>query len=105
MARRQRMPSDVDLYTVATGTSASRPIRRWLAARQRLVGAHVGRRRAFTAGNAFGLSAYPFFVVVDSSARSTRTSGELAGATWNALLEAAYGRGSTTNGSGVVLVN
>ena len=86
------MPSDVDLYAVATGTTASRPNYPpgdWLRGKDWSVPTMVDDEE-FTAANAFGLSSYPFFVVVDSSGKVvTRTSGELSEDGWNALLEAA----------------
>jgi cytochrome c biogenesis protein CcmG/thiol:disulfide interchange protein DsbE len=86
------MPSDVDLYTVATGTDKSRPNYppgKWLRGQGWSVPTMVDDEES-TAGSAFGLSAYPFFVVVDSAGNVvTRTSGELSEDQWNALLEAA----------------
>ena len=43
-----------------------------------------------TAGDAFGLSSFPFFVVVDGSGKVIyRTSGELSDQQWAALVDAA----------------
>jgi cytochrome c biogenesis protein CcmG/thiol:disulfide interchange protein DsbE len=98
------MPADVDLYTVATGTSAAKPNYPpggWLRGKAWSVPTMVDDKDS-SAGIAFGLSAYPFFVVVDSSGKVvTRTSGEVSEATWNALLEAARtGVAPATSGSG-----
>ncbi len=86
------MPSDVDLYAVATGTSASRPNYppgKWLRSKGWSVPTMVDDQE-FSAATAYGLSSYPFFVVVDSSGKVVfRTSGELTEDQWNALLEAA----------------
>lgn len=86
------MPSDVDLYAVATGTASNRPNYppgEWLRSKGWSVPTLVDDEQS-TAASAFGLSAYPFFVVVDGSGKVVlRTSGELTEDQWNALLEAA----------------
>lgn len=82
----------VDVYMVATGTSADRdnyPPSDWLT--------RVGWREPViaddtkqTAATAFGLSGYPFFVVVDSSGHVvTRTSGELTEGQFEDMINAA----------------
>lgn len=86
------MPSDVDLYAVATGTSSSRtnfPPGDWLREKGWSVPTLVDDEQS-TAANAYGLLTYPYFVVVDSSGKVvTRASGEITQETWNGLLEAA----------------
>jgi cytochrome c biogenesis protein CcmG/thiol:disulfide interchange protein DsbE len=86
------MPSDVDLYSVATGTTSTRanyPPGDWLRSKGWSVRTMADDDQS-TAANAFGLTSYPFFVVVDGSGNVVlRTSGELTQDQWNALLEAA----------------
>lgn len=86
------MPSDVDLYAVATGTSSSRtnfPPGDWLREAGWSVPTLVDDEQS-AAANAYGLMTYPYFVVVDSSGKVvTRASGEITQETWNGLLEAA----------------
>jgi thiol-disulfide isomerase/thioredoxin len=86
------MPADVDLYTVATGTSSSRPNYppgEWLREQGWAVPTLLDDEQN-TAAQAYGLSSYPFFVVVDGSGQVVfRTSGELSMEQWEAILEAA----------------
>lgn len=86
------MPADVELYTVATGTSSSRtnfPPGDWLREEGWSVPTLVDDEDN-TAANAYGLSSYPFFVVVDGSGNVVvRASGELSIDAWEQLLEAA----------------
>jgi thiol-disulfide isomerase/thioredoxin len=86
------MPNDVDLYTVATGTSSSRPNYPpgdWLREQGWSVPTTLDDEES-TAAQAFGLTSYPFFVVVDGSGNAVfRTSGELTMQQWEAVLEAA----------------
>jgi thiol-disulfide isomerase/thioredoxin len=86
------MPSDVDLYTVATGTSADAPNyppSKWLDDADWPI-ATMADDADSSAAAAFGLQSYPYFVVLDSSGRVvTRTSGEITQEQFNALLIAA----------------
>jgi thiol-disulfide isomerase/thioredoxin len=86
------MPTDVDLYAIATGTTSSRPNHppdEWLRGEGWSVPTLVDDEEG-TAGQALGLSSYPFFVVVDASGQVVlRTSGELTTEQWEAVLEAA----------------
>lgn len=96
------MPADVDLVSIATGTTSSRskyPPGKWLREEQWSVPTLVDDE-AGTAGAAFGLSSFPFFVVVDSSGEVVyRTSGELSVEQWGALVEAAR-TGTAPSGGG-----
>jgi cytochrome c biogenesis protein CcmG/thiol:disulfide interchange protein DsbE len=74
-------PSGVDLYTVATGTTPDRPNyppSAWLE-REGWTVTTMADDDNQTAADAFGLSAYPFFVAVDGSGKVVaRASGELS---------------------------
>ena len=86
------MPTDVELYTVATGTSSACPNfppGDWLREEGWSVPTLVDDEEA-SASTAYGLSSYPFFVVVDASGQVVvRASGELSIDAWEQLLEAA----------------
>jgi thiol-disulfide isomerase/thioredoxin len=86
------MPTDVELYAIATGTSSAQPNfppGEWLRNEGWSVPTLVDDEES-TAARALGLSSYPFFVVVDGSGKVVyRTSGELDDEQWVALLEAA----------------
>jgi thiol-disulfide isomerase/thioredoxin len=86
------MPTDVELYTVATGTTSSRsnfPPGNWLRDEGWSVPTLVDDEQS-SAANAYGLSSYPFFVVLDTSGDVVvRASGELSTDGWEQLLEAA----------------
>jgi cytochrome c biogenesis protein CcmG/thiol:disulfide interchange protein DsbE len=86
------MPSDVDLYSVATGTSSSRPNYPpgdWLREQGWSVPTMVDDEQN-TASKAYGLSSYPFFVVVDATGKVVvRAAGELTMDNWETLIEAA----------------
>jgi thiol-disulfide isomerase/thioredoxin len=89
---RNGLPRDVDVYGIATATSPDRPNyppSAWLE-RERFDAPTLADDAAGSAGRAFGLSGFPFFVVVDRDNRVvTRASGELDTAGWEALLDAA----------------
>jgi len=95
------MPDDVELVAIATGTTSSRPNfppGEWLREEGWSVPTLVDDA-AGTAGAAFGLSSFPFFVVTDGSGQVVyRISGELDEAQWEALIEAA--RTGTAPGGG-----
>ena len=86
------MPSDVDLVAIATGSTSTRanfPPGDWLREEKWSVPTLVDDEQG-TAGDAFGLSSFPFFVVVDGSGKVIyRTSGELSDQQWAALVDAA----------------
>ena len=85
-------PNDVDLYTVATGTTSAQsnfPPGDWLREQGWSVPTMVDDEQN-AAAQAYGLSGYPFFVVVDGAGNVVfRTSGELSTEQWEGLLEAA----------------
>jgi thiol-disulfide isomerase/thioredoxin len=78
--RSKGMPAGVDLYAVATGTTPDRPNyppSTWLR-REGWTVTTMADDDNQTAADAFGLSAYPFFVAVDGSGKVVaRASGEL----------------------------
>lgn len=86
------VPEDVDVYAVATGTSEERPNfppSSWLERegweQPTLVDTEEGM-----AASAYGLSAFPFFVALDSDHQVVaRGSGELSTEQWESLLDAA----------------
>jgi hypothetical protein len=86
------MPADVNLVAVATANDPSRvnyPAGDWLRKEGWSVPTIVDDEEG-TAAKAIGLSAFPFFVVVDADGEVVlRTSGELDRGQWDALLEAA----------------
>jgi thiol-disulfide isomerase/thioredoxin len=90
--RSNGMPQGVDVYAVATGTSPDRPNyppSAWLQ-RQGWTVPTLADDDNGTAADAFGLSAYPFFVAVDSSGKVVaRASGELSISTVQRLLDQA----------------
>jgi thiol-disulfide isomerase/thioredoxin len=83
-------PTGVDLYTVATGTTADRPNyppSAWLQ-REGWTVPTVADDDNQTAADAFGLSAYPFFVAIDGSGKVVaRASGELSISSLQTLLD------------------
>jgi thiol-disulfide isomerase/thioredoxin len=85
-------PAGVDLYAVATGTTSDRPNyppSAWLQ-REGWTVTTLADDDNETAADAFGLSAYPFFVAVDGSGKVVaRTSGELSIADVEKLLDRA----------------
>jgi thiol-disulfide isomerase/thioredoxin len=97
------MPTDVDLYAIATGTTSSRgnyPPGDWLREEGWSVPTLVDDEQG-TAGEALGLSSFPFFVVVDASGEVIyRTSGELSDAQWGALVDAARTGVAPSGGGG-----
>jgi cytochrome c biogenesis protein CcmG, thiol:disulfide interchange protein DsbE len=86
------MPSDVAVVSVATGTSADRsnyPPGDWLRSEGWSVPTIVDDADG-TVGRAYGVSGFPFFVVLDADGKVVvRASGELDEAGWEQLLEAA----------------
>jgi thiol-disulfide isomerase/thioredoxin len=88
------MPSDVELITIATGTRAdlpNYPPSSWLEA-EGWSGPVMADSADSTAARAFGLSAYPYFVVVDSTGHLvTRATGELTTEQFADLVEQARG--------------
>jgi thiol-disulfide isomerase/thioredoxin len=86
------MPADVDLVTVATSNDPARgnfPAADWLRREKWSVPTIVDDKQN-QAGNAFGVSGFPYFVVTDAQGKVVyRTSGEITEDQWNALLEAA----------------
>ncbi|MCU0269866.1 MAG: TlpA family protein disulfide reductase [Acidimicrobiales bacterium] len=99
------MPGDVDLYTVSSGTSESQPNYPpgdWLRGEGWSVPTMLDDKEG-RAALAYGLSSYPYFVVVDADGNVvTRTSGELSTEAWEALLESARSgqTGGTTGTTG-----
>lgn len=92
------MPDDVDLFAVATANTKSRPNYppgKWLRREKWSVPTLVDDQAA-SAATAFGLSGFPFFVVVDSQGKVVeRTSGELTTDQFEALLDAARAGAAT----------
>jgi cytochrome c biogenesis protein CcmG, thiol:disulfide interchange protein DsbE len=86
------MPADVEVASVATSTTSSRPNfppGNWLRREGWSVSTLVDDESA-TAANAYGLTGFPFFVAVDAEGNVvTRASGELSTEQWEALLDAA----------------
>lgn len=98
------LPDDVELVAVATGTTDTRanfPPGNWLRKEGWSVVTLVDDEEG-TAGNAFGLGGFPFFVVVDADGNVVaRTSGELSTEQWEQLLEIARtGGGAIAGGPG-----
>ena len=85
-------PPGVDLYTVATGTTPDRPNyppSAWLQ-REGWTVTTLADDDNVRAADAFGLSAYPFFVAVDGSGKVVaRASGELSVTSVESLLDQA----------------
>lgn len=86
------VPDDVDIYGIATGTSEERPNfppSSWLD-REGWERPTLADSQEGTAADAFGLSAFPFFVALDGDHQVVaRGSGELSIEDWEALLDAA----------------
>ena len=87
-------PPGVDLYTVATGTTPDRsnyPPSAWLEREGWTVTTMADDNNGRVA-DAFGLSAYPFFVAIDNSGKVVaRASGELSIPSFERLLDLARG--------------
>jgi hypothetical protein len=88
------MPSDVELITVATGTREelpNYPPSSWLES-ESWSAPVLADSADSTAARAFGLSAYPYFVVVDSAGHLvTRATGELTTEQFADLVQQARG--------------
>jgi thiol-disulfide isomerase/thioredoxin len=88
------VPEDVDVYAVATGTTEDRPNyppSRWLD-REEWDRPTLADSEDGMAANAFGLSAFPFYVALDGDHQVVaRGSGELSTEQWESLLDAARG--------------
>ena len=86
------MPADVELVTVATSNDPAKgnfPAANWLRREKWSVPTIVDDKQN-QAGNAFGVSGFPYFIVTDGQGKVVyRTSGEKTEAEWNALLQAA----------------
>jgi thiol-disulfide isomerase/thioredoxin len=97
-----RLPSDVDLYAVSTGVREDRPnfppgawLRREDWPVPTLVDDSTGK-----AGEAYGLSGFPYFVAVDADGKVVdRQSGELTTEQFDALLAKAKAGGSAPAGT------
>ena len=78
--RDKPLPADIDMVTVATGTSPDRPNyppSKWLEAEE-WPGPVLADSDDQTASAAFGLPSYPYFVAVDKDGKVVaRTTGEL----------------------------
>jgi thiol-disulfide isomerase/thioredoxin len=85
-------PSNVDLYAVSTAVSSDQPNyppSAWLT-REKWPIVTLADDSASSAANAFGLTGFPFFVVVHADGTvAVRASGELSVAQLNALVQAA----------------
>lgn len=96
------MPADVELYAVTTGTSPDKPNYppgAWLRGKHWPVTTMVDNTDQ-SAALAYGLTSYPYFVVVDANGNVVmRTSGEITMDQWAELLAAARGEGATTAGT------
>lgn len=93
-------PDGVDLYGIAASTTPDRPNyppSAWLA-REGWTVTTLADSADSVAGQAFGLTAFPYFVALDRENHvRARTSGELTVEQWEALLEeAAAGAGAST---------
>lgn len=92
------MPEGVDLYAVATATTADAPNyppSRWLE-KEKWPITTLADDDFSSVGRAFGVSGYPFFVAIDAEGKVVaRQSGELPVAQLEALIDAA--RGSTVH--------
>jgi cytochrome c biogenesis protein CcmG/thiol:disulfide interchange protein DsbE len=86
------MPTGVELATVATANDSAKPnfpAADWLRTQKWSVPTIVDDKQS-TAGAAFGVSAFPYFLVTDGQGKVVyRTSGEVSQDQWNAILEAA----------------
>ncbi|MCB1248786.1 MAG: TlpA family protein disulfide reductase [Acidimicrobiales bacterium] len=96
------LPQDVNLFAVATGTSNQRPNfppGKWLNREGWTVPTMVDNEQG-EAAQAYGLSGFPFFVVVDAQGKVVqRASGELEISQFEQLLEAAKSGNEVTTGS------
>lgn len=86
------MPADVELVSVATSNSSSKPnfpAADWLRREKWSVPTIVDDKEN-KAGTALGVSGFPYFIVTDGQGKVIyRTSGEKTKAEWDAMLEAA----------------
>ncbi len=86
------MPEDVEMVAVASGTNKSRPNfppGDWLRREKWSVPTMIDSEDA-TAGNALGLSGFPYFIAVNAEGQVVqRTSGELSTEQFESLLDAA----------------
>ncbi len=86
------MPAGVDLVTVATSNNPTKgnfPAGDWLRREEWSVPTIVDDKQN-QAGDALGVSGFPYFVVADAQGKIVyRTSGAITEDQWNALLEAA----------------
>ncbi|MCU1346926.1 MAG: Redoxin [Acidimicrobiia bacterium] len=90
------LPSEVELYLVATGTNSAAPNyppSAWLT-KVGWPAPVLADDAAFTAADAFGLTAYPYFVALDAQGKLVaRTSGELSVADFDQLVNKAVAAG------------
>jgi hypothetical protein len=88
------MPDDVDLYGISTNASPdlpNYPPSAWLAD-ERWTAPTIADDADGSAGAAFGLTAFPYFVAVDGAGTvAARITGELSIDQWEAFLDAARG--------------
>lgn len=95
------MPANIELVTVATSNSPSKPnfpATDWLRREKWSVPTIVDDKEN-QAGQALGVSGFPYFVVVDAQGRVVyRTSGEIDRSTWDQLLASAQSGTWTTPG-------
>lgn len=93
------MPQQVDLYAVATSTNsgqANYPPAVWLSREGWPIDTLVDDE-ATTAGTAFGLTGFPYFVAVDAEGNVVqRASGEISMEQFDALIAAAAAGGGVT---------
>lgn len=86
------MPEGIELITVATATSADRPNfppSKWLA-REEWPGPVLADSAEGTAAQAFGLTAFPYFVAVNADGEVVaRTSGEISASAFDQLVASA----------------
>jgi thiol-disulfide isomerase/thioredoxin len=91
------MPQGVDLYAVATSTSADAPNyppSKWLD-REHWPIRTMADDAKYTAASAFGLTGFPYFVAINSSGKVVaRTTGELPTAQLDQLIALARGSAS-----------
>ncbi|HJV08082.1 MAG TPA: hypothetical protein VJ653_00300, partial [Acidimicrobiales bacterium] len=89
-----QLPSGVDLYTVSTGVDSKRPNyppSSWLEEEAWTVQTLADSDDS-KAADAFGLSAFPYFVAVDGSGKVVaRTTGEISTDDFEALAMKALG--------------
>ena len=88
------LPAGVDLYTVSTGVTSKRPNyppSAWLK-KEGWTAKTLADSKDQDAADAFGLSAFPYFVAVDGSGKVVaRTSGEIGTDQFAALAQQALG--------------